>query len=169
MPVHSLWEAGGCCSTGGDMGTCLSALVCEWQNLGCHLGKDGGSRWHTSASSLSVSSSTFTVRMKARCARTWRSASRRYFLQAHGVARGGGGASEPRSAAGCLSPACPKMASSVSPLTISLGSAPQKLAFRESRGPLAEGPSCNPGTGQMNETWGRGGGAGMEDSCRLHG
>lgn len=42
----------------------------------------------TSASSLSESSSTFTVRMKARCARTWRSASRRYFLQAHGGQRG---------------------------------------------------------------------------------
>lgn len=46
----------------------------------------GGVR--TSVSSLSVSSSTFTVRMKARCARTWRSASRRYFLQRAGEATG---------------------------------------------------------------------------------
>ena len=46
----------------------------------------GGVR--TSVSSFSVSSSTFTVRMKARCARTWRSASRRYFLQCAGEATG---------------------------------------------------------------------------------
>lgn len=71
------------------MRTCLRALVCEWQDLGRHRGKERGCGWHTSASSLSVSSSTFTVRMKARCARTWRSASRRYFLQAHGGGRRG--------------------------------------------------------------------------------
>lgn len=67
---------------GGDQVTCLRAPVCEWRDWGPPR-RGGGCGQRTSASSLRVSSSTFTVRMKARCARTWRSASRRYFLQAH--------------------------------------------------------------------------------------
>lgn len=51
----------------------------EEAGLGCRCEERAGVL-PTSESSLSVSSSTFTVRMKARCASTWRSASRKYFL-----------------------------------------------------------------------------------------
>lgn len=173
---------------GGDQATCLRALVCEWRDWGPPR-KGGGCGQHTSASSLSVSSSTFTVRMKARCARTWRSASRRYFLQAHRMAREDSRASGPHSTAGWWSEPLLVLRTppdpSVSPLPIGLGSAPQKPApdirwagpgsvravrlWLLSHKPVsgvpqapAKGLSPAPGLGQVNEAAGRGSTAGME-------